>query len=250
MATLQLLFYLNNKGSNSVKSATLFLFPKNLLYIRYIYMKYELNVPTSLNEITLGQYQQYLKLPEGLTENQVALKMVGIFCNVPDTVVRNIKAADIQTIVATLTKMFDETPALTREFKLDGKRYGFIPNLDNMSFGEYIDIDTYLGDWDNIEKAMAVLYRPVQGKYDKLYNIEPYEAKDALEYKHMPLGVVLGSIVFFYNLGSELCQVMMGYLHNQEGLQQKATLEQSGDGINQYTDSLMEILQDLKISLN
>jgi hypothetical protein len=82
-------------------------------------MKYELNVPTSLNEITLGQYQQYLKLPEGLTENQVALKMVGIFCQVPDTVVRNIKAADIQTIVATLTKMFEDTPALTREFKLE-----------------------------------------------------------------------------------------------------------------------------------
>ena len=197
-------------------------------------MKYELNVPTSLNEITLGQYQQYLKLPEGLTENQVALKMVGIFCNVPDTVVRNIKAADIQTIGATLTKMFDETPALTREFKLDGKRYGFIPNLDNMSFGEYIDIDTYLGDWENIEKAMAVLYRPVQGRYDKLYNIEPYEAKDALEYKHMPLGVVLGSIVFFYNLGSELCQVMMDYLLKEEMTsQQKQTLYQSIFGLAQ-----------------
>ena len=204
-------------------------------------MKYELNVPTSLNEITLGQYQQYLKLPQGLTENQVALKMVGIFC----------QAADIQTIVETLTKMFDETPDLTREFKLGGKKYGFIPNLDNMSFGEYIDIDTYLGDWDNIEKAMAVLYRPVQGRYDKLYNIEPYEAKDALEYKHMPLGVVLGSIIFFYNLGSELCQVMMDY-SLKEGMtsQQKQTLEQSGVGINQYTDWLKETLQDLKISLN
>jgi hypothetical protein len=120
-----------------------------------------------------------------------------------------------------------------------------------MSFGEYIDIDTYLGDWDNIEKAMAVLYRPVQGSYDKLYNIEPYEAKDALEYKHMPLGVVLGSIIFFYNLGSELCQVMMDYSLNQEmTYQQKQTLEQSGGGINQYTDWLTEILQDLKISLN
>lgn len=214
-------------------------------------MKYELNVPTSLNEITLGQYQQYLKLPENLTDNQVALKMVGIFCQVPDKVVRNIKAADIQTIVETLTKMFNETPALTREFKLDGKRFGFIPNLDNMSFGEYIDIDTYLGDWDNIEKAMAVLYRPVQGKYDKLYNIEPYEAKDALHYKHMPLGVVLGSIVFFYNLGSELCQVMMDY-SLKEGMtyQQKQTLEQGGGGINHYGDWLMEILNDLKISLN
>ena len=120
-----------------------------------------------------------------------------------------------------------------------------------MSFGEYIDIDTYLGDWDNIEKAMAVLYRPIQGKYDKLYNIEPYEAKDALEYKFMPLGVVLGSIVFFYNLGSELCQVMMDYSHLEEmTYQQKQTLEQSGVGINQYGDWLTEILSDLKISLN
>ena len=213
-------------------------------------MKYELNVPTSLNEITLAQYQQYLKMPEGLTETQAALRMVGIFCQVSDKVVRNIKASDIQKIVDTLSKMFNETPPLTRRFKLGKKEYGFIPKLDEMSFGEYIDLDTYLGDWDNIERAMAVLYRPIQGKYDDLYSIEPYEVKDSLNYKHMPLGVVLGAMVFFYNLGSELCQVTMDYLHSPQGLQQKATLEQNGDGINQYTDWLKETLQDLKISLN
>ena len=213
-------------------------------------MKYELNVPTSLNEITLGQYQQYLKMPEGLTETQAALRMVGIFCQVSDKVVRNIKASDIQKIVDTLSKMFNETPPLTRRFKLGKKEYGFIPKLDEMSFGEYIDLDTYLGDWDNIERAMAVLYRPIQGKYDDLYSIEPYEVKDSLNYKHMPLGVVLGAMVFFYNLGSELCQVTMDYLHSPQGSQQRATLEQNGDGINQYTDWLRETLQDLKISLN
>ena len=213
-------------------------------------MKYELNVPTSLNEITLGQYQQYIKLPEGLTETQVALRMVSIFCKVPDKVVRNIKASDIQKIVETLSKMFNATPPLTRRFKLGKKEYGFIPKLDDISFGEYIDLDTFLGDWDNIERAMAVLYRPIQGKYDSLYNIEPYEAKDALNYKYMPLGVVLGAMVFFYNLGNELCQITMDYLHSPQGLQQKATLEQNGDGINQYTDWLKETLQDLKISLN
>lgn len=213
-------------------------------------MKYELNVPTSLNEITLAQYQQYLKMPEGLTETQAALRMVGIFCQVSDKVVRNIKASDIQKIVGTLSKMFNETPPLTRRFKLGKKEYGFIPKLDEMSFGEYIDLDTYLGDWDNIERAMAVLYRPIQGKYDDLYSIEPYEVKDSLNYKHMPLGVVLGAMVFFYNLGSELCQVTMDYLHSPQGLQEKATLEQNGGGINQYTDWLKETLQDLKISLN
>ena len=213
-------------------------------------MKYELNVPTSLNEITLAQYQQYLKMPEGLTETQAALRMVGIFCQVSDKVVRNIKASDIQKMGGTLCKRFNETPPLTRRFKVGKKEYGCIPKLDEMSFGEYIDLDTYLGDWDNIERAMAVLYRPIQGKYDDLYSIEPYEVKDSLNYKHMPLGVVLGAMVFFYNLGSELCQVTMDYLHSPQGLQEKATLEQNGGGINQYTDWLKETLQDLKISLN
>jgi hypothetical protein len=213
-------------------------------------MKYELKVPTNLNDITLGQYQQYLKLPEGLTENQIALKMITIFCNVPEKVARLIKASDIQEIVTKLSKMFEETPPLTRRFKIGKTEYGFIPNLEEMSFGEYIDIDTYLGDWDNIERAMAVLYRPIKNTYDSLYNIEPYKVKDALNYKHMPLGVVLGSILFFYNLGNDLCRIMMDYSLNQQGLQQKATLDKSGDGINQYMHSLTEILQDLKISLN
>lgn len=213
-------------------------------------MKYELKIPTNLNDITLGQYQQYLKLPDGLTENQIALKMITIFCNVPEKVARLIKASDIQEIVAKLSKMFEENPPLTRRFKIGKTEYGFIPNLEEMSFGEYIDIDTYLGDWDNIERAMAVLYRPIKNTYDSLYNIEPYKVKDALNYKHMPLGVVLGSILFFYNLGNDLCQVMMHYSLNQGDLQQKATSEQSGDGINQYMHSLTEILQDLKISLN
>lgn len=213
-------------------------------------MKYELKVPTNLNDITLGQYQQYIKLPEGLTENQLALKMITIFCNVPEKVARLIKASDIQEIVTKLSKMFEQTPPLTRRFKMGRTEYGFIPNLDEMSFGEYIDIDTYLGDWDNIERAMAVLYRPIKNTYDSLYNIEPYKVKDALNYKHMPLGVVLGSILFFYNLGNDLCKVMMDYSLNQQGLQQKATLDKSGDGINQYMHSLTEILQDLKISLN
>ena len=213
-------------------------------------MKVELIIPNNLNEVTLGQYQEYIKLKD-LSEVEMSLKMIEIFCNLNSEQVRYLKATDVKEVVNIISKMFDSKPSLVNTFKINDIEYGFIPNLDEMSFGEYIDLDTYIGDWDNIEKAMAVLYRPVQGRYDKLYNIEPYEAKDALEYKHMPLGVVLGSIVFFYNLGSELCQVMMDYSLNQEmTYQQKQTLEQSGVGINQYTDWLKETLQDLKISLN
>ena len=224
---------------------------KNFVYIRYIYMKYELKVPTSLSDITLGQYQEYIKLPENLKEIQVALKMISIFCNVPEAHAKLIKASDVNLIIDKISKMFTESPSLIKKFKIGKVEYGFIPNLDNITFGEYIDVDTYLSDWDNIERAMAVLYRPIKSKYDNLYNIEEYEAKEAPEYKQMPLSVVMSSILFFYNLGSELCQVMMDYsLKDKQTYQQFQTLVKSGDGINQFSHSLKGILQDLKISLN
>jgi hypothetical protein len=214
-------------------------------------MKYELKVPTSLSDITLGQYQEYLKLPEDLTDNQLALKMISIFCNVSDKVARYIKASDVSRIVEKISLMFKESPTLIQRFKLGKKEYGFIPNLDEMTFGEYIDIDTFLGDWDNIEKAMAVLYRPIQSRYSDKYNIVPYEPRNALKYKEMPLSVVMSSILFFYNLGKELCQVMIHSTHRQEmTFQELQPLDKNGVGINQYLDSLTEILHDLKISLN
>ena len=215
-------------------------------------MKYQLNVPTSLSDITLGQYQRYLKMPEGLTENQVALKMITIFCNVPDKVARLIKASDIQQIVSKLSKMFDSTPPLTRRFKIGNVEYGFIPNLDEMSFGEYIDLDTYLGDWENIERAMAVLYRPIKSKYGERYNIVDYQIIDSEVMRKMPMDAVLGAVLFFYRLGMDLSKAMISYLEEQEEsrIVQYLNSEESGVGINQYTHSLKAILDDLRISLN
>lgn len=38
---------------------------------------------------------------------------------------------------------------------------GFLPKLDEITLGEFIDVESNIGDWQNIHKAMAVLYRPV-----------------------------------------------------------------------------------------
>jgi len=121
-----------------------------------------------------------------------------------------------------------------------------------MSLGEYIDLDTYLGDWENIHRAMAVLYRPIKNKSGNRYNIKDYDGKGFEDMKDMPLDAVLSSIVFFYNLGIELSKAMMNYLETteEEALTEYLNSQQNGVGINQFTHSLTEILQDLKISLN
>ena len=216
-------------------------------------MKVEINVPDSLREIRLEQYQKFVKLYDGeVTEEFMALKMLEIFCGVKLSDAYNLRYKDVDGVVQILTETLNDKPQLVRTFFMDGVEYGFIPNLDDMSFGEYIDLDTYLGDWQNIHKAMAVLYRPIKSKYGERYNIVDYQIIDSEMMRKMPMDAVLGAVLFFYRLGMDLSKAMISYLEEQEEsrIVQYINSEESGVGINQYTHSLKAILDDLRISLN
>ena len=120
-----------------------------------------------------------------------------------------------------------------------------------MSFCEYIDLDTYIGDMENLNRAMSVLYRPIKQKYEDKYLIEDYKGEETELMKSMPMDAVLSSIIFFYHLGMDLSQAMMNSLEEEEiVLLHQQILGENGDGINHFSDSLKEILHDLKISLN
>ena len=215
-------------------------------------MKVEVYIPDTLSEITLGQYQKYLKIQEDNDdENFLAMKMIEIFCGLRGDTILSMKAKSIKDITKILTDMFTEKPQLVTEFKMGNKTYGFIPKLEDMSFGEYIDLDTYIGDAANLHRAMGVLYRPIKQKYEDKYLIEDYKGDESDIMKDMPMDAVLSSIIFFYHLVIDLSQAMMNYLQEEEiTLVQQQILEESGDGINHFSASLKEILEDLRISLN
>ena len=216
-------------------------------------MRVEINVPDSLREIRLEQYQKFVKLYDGeVTEEFLALKMLEIFCGVKLSDAYNLRYKDVDGVVQILTETLNDKPQLVRTFFMDGVEYGFIPNLDDMSFGEYVDLDTYISDWQNIHKAMAVLYRPIKEKHGNRYNIVPYQVIDAESMRQMPLDAVIGSVLFFYRLGFDLSKAMMNYLEEEQQtrLVQYLSSDKNGDGINHYSHLLKEILHDLKISLN
>jgi hypothetical protein len=121
-----------------------------------------------------------------------------------------------------------------------------------MTLGEYIDLDTYLGNWEKMEIAMNVLYRPIENKLKDKYTIKEYTAENPEIMQNMPMDAVLGSILFFYRLGIDLSKTMTNYLEQEEDrtTHLQDSLVRSGDGINQFTHSLKEILEELKISLN
>ena len=216
-------------------------------------MKLDITIPTDLSEITLRQYKHFLKIQKTVDdENFLSAKIIEIFCKVKLEDVMQIKFNDSEYIVNTLTEMFEQKPNLVTKFKLNNKEYGFHPQLDDLTLGEYIDLDTFIGDWENIEKAMAVLYRPVVNKLKDKYTIEEYKVGRDADMLDMPMDAVLSSIFFLWNLGLDLSKTMMNYLDKEEtqALTQFLNSQPNGAGITQFTVLLKETLQDMKISLN
>jgi hypothetical protein len=217
-------------------------------------MKIEINVPTSINEITLGQYQKYLKIAENNPDgNFLDAKMIEIFCGIPLSESYKLKMSSVTAILDILNELLNQEPKHLERFKMDGTEYGFAPDLNELSLGEYIDLDNNVSSWDSMHVAMNVLYRPIKVSKVGKYNIQDYDVANPEAMKDMPLGIAIGSVFFLYNLGMELSKHTILYSNSQEemeAIQEQLTSEQSGVGINQFMDSLAEILQNLKISLN
>lgn len=220
-------------------------------------MKLKINIPSKLSEITLEQYQKYLQLLEDNEDEAVnsiffRMKLLEIFCGIPYPEMHNIRVKDVEEIVQIIFDTLDNKPDLVLNFQMGDTEFGFVPNLEDMTFGEYIDLDNHIGDWKNIHKAMAVLYRPIEHKKGGKYTIQEYKGDNYHDImKYMPLDAVFGSIVFFYHLGIDCTKGMTNYLEEQakqEGFDK--ALDISGVGINQYTHLLKEILEDLKVSLD
>ena len=173
-------------------------------------------------------------------------------CGVDLKDVMHLQLRDSEEIVEIITALFDKKPELVKRFKLNGIEYGFHPELDDLTLGEYIDLDTFIGDWDNMEKAMNVLYRPVLVKMKDKYSIDSYVLENDVFLLDMPMDAVMSSIFFLWNLGLDLSTIMTNSLDNKENqvLTQYLNSQRNGVGINHFMDSLKETLHELKISLN
>jgi len=220
-------------------------------------MKLHLQVPDSLSDITLKQYADFDKVNIEENQNSIFLmqKVVEIFCKVNLDLTLQIKFQDLQDITKHIFGLLEKETQFVNVFKIDNIEYGFIPKLDDITLGEYIDLDNYLGSWSTMHKAMSVLYRPVEYKKGDRYIIEEYKGTDNSEIMYnAPLNIPLGAMIFFWNLKTELLNLTLNYSKKVLGenltSEQQQTLAENGVGINQSLRSLQEILNDLKISQN
>lgn len=217
-------------------------------------MKIEINLPSDLSEISLAQYQEFLKATENNTDEEfLSQKIVSLFCNIPMQNVQFMKFTDVADIVTHMVKLFNtDKHKFVNRFTLGKTEFGFIPNLETISTGEYIDLENNLKENKDLHKAMAVMFRPIIKTKKDYYDIEHYQGSNnyAEVMKSAPLNVVLGAKVFFWNLEVELLKHSLVYL---DKLVQSKTMTSalkhnltvSGDGISQSINLLKGTLEDL-----
>lgn len=214
-------------------------------------MKVKLTIPTELKEIKLKDYIRFMNVVKGSNDAEfINQKMIECFCGIDLKEVAKISLSDLDNLVEHFNKLFEQKTKFINKFTLNGIEFGFIPNLDKITNGEYMDIDSNISDVNNYHILMGIMYRPITNKFKDRYQIEPYEAKE--EYfelmKDLTLDIVLPALVFFYHLGTELLKVLPRFLEeeaNKMNSQKNINSEKSGDGISAYIHSLKETLPDL-----
>jgi len=247
----------------------------------------KITIPTKLSEIKLSQYQKFARTTKDSEDDKfIARQIVGIFCDIPDTVVGQIKAKDFESIVTDITNVLSIKPEFKTKFVLDGVKYGFIPDLEDITVDEKADLDTYLSDMDKMDKAMAVMYRPIIAENKRGYLIEEYmeeinhiedlieiektkinssklvnlrinliDAKKRFEEKNsldVSLDIAFGANFFLHNLMSELLSFIQNYISDQVEHSPKLsqTLEANGVGTIHFIKSLEEAFSHLKRLVN
>ena len=224
-------------------------------------MEVQINVPSNLNEIPLKHYQDFLKVQQNSTDEEfVAQKMVEIFCGIRLSEVAKIKLTSLNELIVHFTTLFSTVPKFQPTFKIKDMEFGFIPELEEISFGEYVDLDSHLQSWDNFHKAMAVLYRPIKTRKGDKYDIKDYNPNADMQelMKFAPLDVCIAASLFFWTLESDLLQATLNYLEKEiakqknlsQTLAKQLNLQNDGDGIKAFMQSLKETSLSLTKSQN
>jgi len=229
-------------------------------------MKLTITYPESWAEIKLKDYLEYYKLIkpyEGTDEfGKKHLELAAqYFCKVPAEYLYKLPAATFDKVdkyVGELFSSINKMPLVTT-FEVENTKYGFIPNLDNMAYGEYLDLVSYTSSkemWSYMPIVMSILYRPVVNNVGKLYTIESYDGtKDArIEmFKHiLTMDVVFGAMSFFLDLQRDLSTGILAYsVESLKGLTDLETslaledLQASGTDSTQLQSLLTRISQNL-----
>ena len=197
----------------------------------------KLQIPTDLSEITLGQLQSLTKLEASeLNELELQKRTLELLTDIDRATIDQIKLNDLNEVYGKLLGLTKMSEELHQFVTIDNVKYGFHPNLSEMSTGEFADLDTLCKDLnDNLHLIIAILYRPVVKEAHGKYSIEAYdgelEARGRVFKKKLKANVVNSALVFFWTIGKDYLNASLTSLAEGVEMSSNKTSVKSGVGI-------------------
>lgn len=177
-------------------------------------------VVESWADVTLESWAKLIEF-EGLSPSKEAIETISAVSDIPKKLIKELSLQDVATIMKYLSRLeVEKKGSLHHVITLEGKQYGFHPNLEDLTLGEYADIETFIqnGLKQNMPQIMAILYRPIVEKEKDVYAIEAYDGNIRVRaelMKKMTAEQVQGALVFFYNFVTKFLRIMLLYLKEQ-----------------------------------
>ena len=177
----------------------------------------EFKLISSWEEVTLEKWLKLIDLQEG-SKTKEAEETIAALSDIPKKLIKELALHDVAVILGKISELQQkQNSSLKKIIKIDGIEYGFHPDLNSITLGEYADIETFIKN--DIEKhlpeIMAILYRPIKEKKNDIYIIDAYDGDIRMrteEMKKMSAEQVQSALVFFYHLGRELSLILPSYL--------------------------------------
>ena len=212
----------------------------------------KIQVPTHINDITLEQYQKFALInTEEQDKEFFMFKTIEIFCGVDIALVSKMRLSDAESISNEVLEVLQQNVPFTNKFELDGVKYGFIPDLQAISLGEFIDLEEGLSKDKDFHKAASVMFRPIVKEFGELYTIEGYEASTEMHHvmKQAPVGIISAAIVFFYNIAKELLKASQDFSSQEKAeamtILEKLNSQKSTGGLTLSTLYAEAMLQNI-----
>ena len=175
------------------------------------------NLIDSWSDVTLEKWLQLIDFETG-TKTEEATETIAALSDIPKQLVKELALSDVANIMSKVAELqAKQDTKLKRIIEINDIEYGFHPDLDSITLGEYADIEQFIknGIETNLPELMAVLYRPIKEKKNDIYIIDAYDGDIRMrteEMKQMSAEQVQSALVFFYNFAKILSEILPLYL--------------------------------------
>ena len=164
-------------------------------------------------DVTLESWLKLIDFQKG-SKSKEALDTIKELSNIPKDLINQLELKDVALIMGKVAELQQkQNSSLKRIIEIDDKRYGFHPDLDSITLGEYADLESFIKAdiQKNLPELCAVLYRPIVDEKNDIYTIEAYDGNISIraeEMKKMSAEQVQSALVFFWHFVTVLSMTM------------------------------------------